>query len=263
MDLAIGGIGCIAPGLVGWAEARPILGGDLSYASTPLPRLVPKDLAPNERRRLGQITRLALSAGQDALAQAVTDASSLATVFTSASGDGEIIHSVCRELARPTPALSPTKFHHSVHNAPAGYWAIARQDHAPSTSVSAHDASFAAGLLEATTQVKSGHAVLLVAYDRADPFPLSLACPIIGSFACALLLYHPATVTAAEAMITLAIGPAEPETRLDIPELEILRRNNPAARALPWLAALARGGKTRTVLPYLDDRTLIIQTRSG
>lgn len=261
MNLAIGGIGCIAPGLVGWAEAQPVLGGHGPYIPMPLPRLAPKGLAANERRRLGQIARLALSAGQDALAQAKIDTSSLATVFTSASGDGEIIHSICRELTRLAPALSPTKFHNSVHNAPAGYWAIARQDRAPSTSVSAHDASFAAGLLEAATQIKIGRPVLLVAYEQAYPFPLSPACPIAGSFACALLLYAPETDAAASTMVTLGIGRAEPETRLDIPELETLRKNNPAARALPWLAALARGGKTRTVLPYLDAQTLIIKNQ--
>ena len=55
-----------------------------------------------------------------------------------------------RRSPRATAQLSPTRFHNSVHNAPAGYWGIATGAHGPHRlRLCAYDASFAAGLLEA------------------------------------------------------------------------------------------------------------------
>jgi hypothetical protein len=59
----------------------------------------------------------------------------------------------CAARWRQDPlALSPTRFHHSVHNAASGYWAMASHSMAASTALSAFQNSFAAGLLEAATQ---------------------------------------------------------------------------------------------------------------
>ena len=60
---------------------------------------------------------------------------------------------MCATLAATPTLISPTKFHNSVHNAAAGYWT-----HRPpaatsaSTALTAFDASFGAGLLEAASQ---------------------------------------------------------------------------------------------------------------
>ena len=92
-------------------------------------------------------------------------------------------------LSQDAAAMSPTLFHNSVFNASAGYWTIASQSRARSTTVSAGDGSFAAGVLEAATRSRStSRPVLLVAADM--PFPASLAsCEVTGEpFACALLL---------------------------------------------------------------------------
>jgi hypothetical protein len=49
--------------------------------------------------------------------------------------------------------VSPTLFHNSVHNTPAGYFSIATGIQTASVSLSAGDNTFSAGLIEALTQV--------------------------------------------------------------------------------------------------------------
>lgn len=253
--LAVSGIGFVAPGLVGWEAARDCLRGIRPYRPGPLPKLNPEWLPANERRRLSATMRLALSAGREAVQGA--DAAVLATVFASATGDGAIIHAVCEELARPAPAVSPTQFHNSVHNAPAGYWSIAAQSRAASTAVAAHDASFAAGLLEAAAITRECDGVLLVAYDQPLPFPLCEKREIAAPFACALLL-GPAESGGA-ATLSLRIVPGGDESRLADGELEALRAGNPAARALPLLALLAGAAEGCASLPYLQGTSLKVE----
>src|SRR5205085_5133320 len=106
-----------------------------------------------ERRRTGAVIRLALTTGLQALANGGLSAAEVMTVFTSSGGDGQVIHEICEALASAHREVSPTRFHNSVHNAPAGYWGIATRSHAASTSLCAFDWSFAAGLLEACAQV--------------------------------------------------------------------------------------------------------------
>src|SRR3546814_2131149 len=90
---------------------------------------------------------------------------------------------LCTTLASDARALSPTRFHNSVHNAAAGYWTIGTGCHAPSTAISSFDASFAQGLLEALVQLRTGaQAVLLVAYDAPSAGPL--AAVTIGRASC-------------------------------------------------------------------------------
>ena len=77
-------------------------------------------------------------------------------------GDLAITDYMCETLATDPTAVSPTKFHNSVHNAAAGYWTIAAGAMEPATAISA---DFAMGLLEALAQLATGaDAVLLVGY---------------------------------------------------------------------------------------------------
>ena len=85
--------------------------------------------------------------------------------------------------------MSPTQFHNSVHNAPGGYWSIALATRAPSTSLCAVEASFAAGLLEACAQaVAERRDVLLIAYDVPYPEPLASLWTVAEPFAVAMVL---------------------------------------------------------------------------
>ncbi len=113
----------------------------------------------------------------------------LATIFTSSAATAVPCTRSCRHWRRRNAQVSPTRFHNSVHNAPAGYWHIASACREPSTSISCYDASFAAGLLEAAAQIATEEpGVLLIAYDLPYPAPLASVRPIKESFATALHL---------------------------------------------------------------------------
>jgi hypothetical protein len=185
---------------------------------------------------------LAIAAGTEALAQAGRDPVNMAMVFAASGGDGETIHAILSVLATGQREVSPTRFHNSVHNAPSGYWAVATGSRAPSTSLSAFDASFAAGLLEATAQaIVQDRAVTLIAYDVPYPEPLHAARPIGSSFGIALVLAPTATERMLARLTVTMAETASPATTIQHAALEQLRLGNPAARSLPLLAAIAQG----------------------
>jgi len=260
MRVFVEGIGLLGPGLNGWPASRPVLAGAAPYL--PSAAIVPaSDLLPAaERRRTGLPVKLALAAGQEAFRHAGRDAALTASVFTSSAGDGENLHQICATLASPEREISPTRFHNSVHNAPAGYWSIATHAQAASTSLCAHDASFAAGLLDAAAQVAfDGSAVALIAYDQPYPEPLHSVRSIDASFGAALVL---APLAGEHAFATLDIrfvaAPAG-VTRMPDEALDALRSGVPAARCLPLLSALARGDSAVVVLAYGDDNHLRVE----
>ena len=164
----IEGIGLLGPGLTDWPSSQAVLGGQQPYQphKTVLPP--PALLPAAERRRSGAIIKLTLATGLEAIAAAGLDAASLPSVFSSSGGDGENCHAICEMLASDDRQISPTRFHNSVHNAAAGYWGIATGAMTTSSVLSAFDASFGAGLLEALTQVVVDHtrSVLLVVRHR-------------------------------------------------------------------------------------------------
>lgn len=177
------------PGLPDWNTSRLVLAGTEAYRSAPVVLQPPPFLSPAERRRAVPSVKLALSVGAGAAGRSGHDPRSLPAVFASSGADGETINAILLALTMPDREVSPTRFHNSVHNAPSGYWGIAMQSQAAVTSLSAHDASFAAGLLEASVQAASGgHPVLLVAYDLPYPEPLHSARRIEASFGVALVL---------------------------------------------------------------------------
>jgi hypothetical protein len=253
----IDGIGLAGPGLAGWAAARPVLSGDAPYVATEMPRPVTALLAAAERRRCGETARLALAIGVEAMAPSGVSAADVPSVFTSSSGNGDVVHQICESLAAAEREVSPTRFHNSVHNAPAGYWSIGTGARGPSTSLCAHESSFAAGLLEAAIQARSeGTRVLLVAYDLPHPFPLSEVAPVAAPFGVALLV-APEASGATLARLALSLTDAQADTPMRLPALEALRRGNSAARALPLLAAIASATTARLVAGYLD-RALVL-----
>lgn len=252
MRAYVEGIGLLGPGLPGWAESRGILAGDSPYVATPAVLTASPLLPPAERRRSVPTVKLAMAVGAEALAQAGRDPATVATVFTSSSGDPDTLQQILETLATEERDISPTRFHNSVHNAPAGYWSIATRCREPSTSLSAHDESFQTGLLEAAAEVSAdGWTVGLIAYDLPYPEPLNKVRPIAGIFGTALVLTpQPTDRCLARLDIGLSRGD-EPVGRMADLGLEALRTGNPTARALPLLAALARvgaGGAPETVV---------------
>ena len=144
--------------------------------------------AAAEGRRANDTARWALdAAGQAAAGVDAEELGHLPTVFASAHGDGEVLARMLHDLAGAQVALSPTTFHNSVFNAPAGYWSIAARAPAASTTLCADEASFAAGMLEAAAQADAtGGPVLLVAYDHVFPALSPVVTPARAAFACAL-----------------------------------------------------------------------------
>ena len=261
------GVGLIGPGLAGWRESRAVLSGEVAYAPAPTVIPVPEALPATERRRAGKTVKLALGAGFAACADAGRDARNLAAVFSSSTGDGENQHAICEVLASSDRDISPTRFHNSVHNAPAGYWGIATGAMAPSDSLAAFDASFAAGLLEALGRLAADPArdVLVVSYDAPYPEPLKAARPIADAFAVGMVLGHASPPSGEGRGAGCSISATftnDPATEISEPALESVRSGIPAARALPLLQLFATGRPGRVVLEYLDGLSLAVEARA-
>lgn len=256
MRVYVEGIGLCGPGLDGWAPSVKMLAGGQGYEPAPT-RVPPGELLPaNERRRAVQTVKIALAVGAEAFAAAGRDPAATATIFASSGGDGDTIDQILTVLASAQREISPTRFHNSVHNAPAGYWSIATGSRAASSSLCCFDHSFAAGLLEAAAQVVTEQcAVGLIAYDVSYPAPLSAARRIGGIFGVALVL-APAPNVASIAHIEITLDARADASVMASPGLEALRRDTPAARSLPLLAALGRRAAGEITLEYLEDMAM-------
>ena len=252
MRVFLEGVGIAGPGLDGWQASVPVLAGVAPYVDSLTLASPGPQLPAAERRRIGIPVKLALAAGHEAFTHAGRDAAATATVFTSSGGDGDNVNAICAALAQAEREMSPTRFHNSVHNAPAGYWGIATRSLYPSTSLCGYDASFAAGLLETMAQVTvESSPVALIAYDQPYSGPLARVRPIGAEFAVALLCTPRASERSfACAAVEYRCAPAN-TTQMSDGKLELLRRSVPAARCLPLLAALAKATSATVILEYL------------
>lgn len=118
------------------------------------------------RRRLPPLARMAFRAALD-----VDDKrENMHLVFASRHGDAGITPVILDDIAKDQP-VSPAKFSTSVHNALAGMYSIHTNNTAPHTLISAGDASFIHGLLEAQAILHEdcNRSVLLVYYDVPLP----------------------------------------------------------------------------------------------
>lgn len=188
LQAQVEGIGFWTRGLPSWAAAREyaLNGTQPGEAPTrPSPQLLPA----NERRRAPETVAIALEVAMAACESASREPASLPSVFASTHGELSITDYMCATLASDPRALSPTKFHNSVHNAAAGYWTIGTGAMQPANAISAYTATFAQGLIEALTQLHSdADAVLLVAYDGQSAGPLAKMAPSEGLLGGALVL---------------------------------------------------------------------------
>jgi hypothetical protein len=218
-------------------------------------------LSFNERRRAPDSVLLALEVARAALAGSGHDPAATASVFTSAHGDLPITDALCRTLAGQPRLLSPTRFHHSVHNAASGYWAIASGSRASSTALSAADASFAGGWLEAASLCAcDGVPVLLVGFDTAAVGPLTSVNRSRGLLGVALVL-APRRSAASLWQVDwwLASGaPAPPALRSPLARSLAA---NAQADALPLFEALALGQAGTLALRLSAALSLCLQLR--
>lgn len=240
LDVHIEGIGWWSPGVADWSHAATVLrahagwphGGDAQPAAQVLP--------PTERRRAPEPVRIACEVGAQACAMAARDPADLAVVFTSMHGDLAITDAMCATLAADPFQLSPTRFHNSVHNAPAGYWTVATRCQAASSALSAWRGSFAAGLLEAAVETLAETApVLFVACDVAARGPLAEVVDAARSFGAALVL---APTRGPRTLATLRLRREVPaDGAADAPHASALALLGVLARAEPAQVRLADG----------------------
>jgi len=238
----IDGVAFWAPTLPGWPLARSVFRGEAEPLAVAAKRPAPELLAAAERRRAPDTVALALEVAAAAVREAGRSADTLPSIFTSSNGDLGVNDYMCSTLATQPTAISPTKFHNSVHNAAAGYWTMATHCREASTALSAFDASFAAGLLEAAVQCQAdARAVLLVAFDVEAVGALRSVAASQGLLACALVLAPSAsdrTIAAFE--WSLAAGPAEAPAYRSAAARTLA--GNAMADALPLLEAIAGDG---------------------
>ena len=185
MRVRLARVAAWAPGLEdegawrAWArDPAPVRGG-----AAPDARFLP----PLLRRRCDALARMALHVANECCPAGLR--SGIACVFASRHGSFGTTVALLEDLARDAP-LSPARFSHSVHNAPAGLFSIWAENRSASLTLAAGDATFAHGLLEAAcTLRRGGRPVLLVHGDEALPDAvLPIADGPEGAFALALLL---------------------------------------------------------------------------
>ena len=254
----VDGVALWSPTLPGWEVAAVALrGGPLpaEQASRPAPAL----LAANDRRRAPDSVLLALEVAAAALAASGRAAADVATVFASAHGDLPITDALCKTLAAGPRLLSPTRFHHSVHNAASGYWAMGSGSTAASTALAAAEGSFATGLLEALAQCAADTApVMLVAYDSEATGALRSVNSSRGLLAVALLL-APKPAGPASWALDWHTGPGAVSVPAAQSAAALALQANASSPALPLFEALARGEDAALAWPISATLALHLQ----
>jgi len=254
MSVFVNDVVVIGPGLIDQTLSRSILSGQCSWKHQGMPLLKPEMLLANERRRTTPVIKLALECIQGLLRD-YDDLETVSTVFASSDGDFEITDKICAALTEEDKIVSPTLFHNSVFNAPAGYWSIASLMRGASTSLSAGDATFMSGLQEAVTQVGvEGGTVLFVAYDYPGPVFLDTCRPFDYPLAIAMRLGDTAEH---KVLGTLELDGVNEEAMMSNcrnVSLESLRKGSPIGYGLPLIEALIRKARMQVVLPYLMDK---------
>jgi hypothetical protein len=251
LTATIESIGFWSDGLPSWQAAREFVATGVvpdGAPAKPSPQLLP----PNERRRAPESVAVALDVALAACEAAGRDPATLPSVFASTHGDLSITDYMCATLAHDPRAISPTKFHNSVHNAAAGYWTIGAHCMQAATAISAYDASFAEGLLEAIMQLHAGaEAVLLVGYDTGAAGPLRSVHDCSGLLGGALVLSR----SGRGPRIDVHIGDGEAEAP---GALGARCTRNPMAPMLPLFDALAVHAP-RTLLHAGTGRALTVE----
>ena len=256
-----------------WAQARAALRGESSgpapeptSAASPTaataPRPAPALLAANERRRAPDTVLLALEVATQACAASGHDRSALVSVFASTHGDLPTTDALCRTLASNPLLLSPTRFHHSVHNAASGYWAIGTGSHAASTALSGGVHTFATAWVEAASQcLSTQQAVLLVLYDTEACGPLVSVNTSRGLLAMAWVLAPtagPRSSCCVEWSVAEQAVSAPPVRSPAARELSA----NASAHALPLMEALAQQKDAHLAWPLSAALALQLQLQN-
>ncbi|MFC4701781.1 beta-ketoacyl synthase chain length factor [Glaciecola siphonariae] len=198
----------------------------------PKPSVIPA----NERRRAPLSVRLAVESSWQATQSANVAPEDLTCVFVSGLGDTDLTDYMCKTLASEHKELSPTKFHNSVHNAPAGYWTISTNTMTAANSVAGYEESVSLTLLEAMVQCESeGTPMLVTFYDAPVSDVLRPLLHNAEAFAFSVVIYpSTADVEGIElsAKIEKANGASWPALTSENSYITSLYQSNPSAKIL-------------------------------
>jgi hypothetical protein len=256
MNVTVLGLGAWGQDFRSWQDLTVLLdGGKLEHdgARAPKPEIIPA----NERRRAPLSVKLAVESSWQATQMSGLDPANLRSVFVSGLGDTDLTDYMCKTLASERKALSPTKFHNSVHNAAAGYWTISTACMQAANSVAGFQESVSLTLLEAIIQCQSEQQPMLLTFYDAPVAPLlqgmlknqhAFAMSLIIAPTLKNELNTPKNISnpmfSAEVVQTATAWPS-----LDASdELRECYENNPAAKVLA-LAKLLHTGSDSITMP--------------
>ena len=253
------GVGAWGPSFRNWQDLQMLMSGqqlDDDGAKGPKPDVIPA----NERRRAPLPVRLAVETSAQACLDAGLEASELACVFVSGLGDTQLTDYMCKVLAGDNKALSPTKFHNSVHNAAAGYWTNSTECMQAANSVAGFTQSVSLTLIEALIQAQAEQrALLLTFYDAPSSPVLKELLKNELPFAVSMVI-APASVANGKGQSLIASVQSEPASwppQTWQGDLHHCYAHNPVARILPFLELLT-GSKDDTLMPLSAATSLTV-----
>ena len=262
LNFEILGLGAWGPTFHNWSDLSARLQGkslDVEASKGPKPEIIPA----NERRRAPLPVRLAVESSWQATEDAGINPADLTSVFVSGLGDTQLTDYMCRTLAGENKALSPTKFHNSVHNAAAGYWTISTGCMRAANSVAGFQQSVSLTLLEALIQCQTEQRpVLLTFYDA--PCSQALVDLMKNEIAFAASIIIAPTNNAAP------VHQAQFQQKItDWPEfvaddfLQECYETNPVGRILPLLKAIALKASRSLVFPVSEQTSIKINLNTA
>ncbi|MBX2867286.1 MAG: beta-ketoacyl synthase chain length factor [Acidiferrobacterales bacterium] len=270
MSCRIDGIGVWGPGFSNWPILEAYIAGSGQYEDDQAPGPKPEIIPSNERRRAPLPVRLAVETSWQASQQAGIAPSALSCVFSSGFGDIDITHYMCTTLNTEAKQLSPTKFHNSVHNAPAGYWTISTGCMQPASSVAGFKESTPVTLLEAMAQLVTEQKPSLLTFCDG-PAKGQLIPVLINDqpFAASLVLSPFNSDDEAKKGDTLLKVSVQQNVvewpALKTSALQSLYTNNPSARILCLFEKLAnlRDGSSSILMPLSTETSLLLELERG
>lgn len=254
------GVGAWGKSFRNWSDLQALLNGQAvedDGAKGPKPEVIPA----NERRRAPLPVRLAVESSWQAVTNAGIDPKELPSVFVSSLGDTQLTDYMCKVLASDNKALSPTKFHNSVHNAAAGYWTISTGCMQAANSVAGFEQSVTLTLFEALIQAQSEQTpMLLTFYDAPSSAVLKGLLKNEQSFAVSLVI---APAALGHNGVRLQVSVTEQTAHWPALEwgesLQHSYDNNPVAKILPLLKLLVSNDDTPLCLPLSKATALTLQ----
>ena len=227
------------PGLMGiglWTPRHPSMEAWLNATFAEAgPSPVPGLLPPPLRRRSGPLARMVAEVVSQSALEGGADLSSTPLVYGSVYGETSAAVEMMGAFGQGEGLPSPTTFHNSVHNAPAGYVSIATGCRGFSSSIAAGPETTAMALLEGMALLRQrGGDVIVVLADEPVPEPLGDS----RAFPAAAVAFHLRAMPGKTALARITVPSRGTGELLPIPgDLQ----THPCAPAFRLAWAVARG----------------------